>query len=201
RQMVEYLESCYQGEYITGKQENVLSNVLKNSSTPGYLDPTETLPTPPPEACKKNCEACDKCKGLNTWWKYFSAVVDDIISKSNIHTCSTNIKQDGTQNKAQPYKGCLDNIWGKCKSWFPCTIFGETEVDPLTGALNIKKKEPWINTFTPVISYVFRCNTDVTSLRSGTAIKGVLLYVSDYITKTSLKTHVVFESIRSVFHK
>ncbi len=36
------------------------------------------------------------------------------------------------------------------------------------------------------------CNTDVTSLSSGTAIKAVVLYISNYITKSSLKTHVGF---------
>ena len=49
--------------------------------------------------------------------------------------------------------------------------------------------------------YIFRCNTDVTSLSSGTAIKAVVLYVSDYITKTSLKTHTIFDAIKSVFHR
>ena len=46
-----------------------------------------------------------------------------------------------------------------------------TEVDPHTGALNVKKGEPWINTLTPLVTYLLRCNTDVTSLLSGTAIK------------------------------
>jgi len=36
---------------------------------------------------------------------------------------------------------------------------------------------------------------------SGTAIKAVIMYVSDYITKSMLKTHVIFDSIRSVFQK
>ena len=65
----------------------------------------------------------------------------------------------------------------------------------------MKKIEPWLNTFTPLVTYLFCCNTDVTSLLSGTAIKAVVLYVSDYITKTTLKTHTIFDSIRSVFHK
>jgi len=38
-------------------------------------------------------------------------------------------------------------------------------------------------------------------LLSGTAIKAVVMYVSNYITKSSLKTHTIFESICSVFHK
>ena len=69
------------------------------------------------------------------------------------------------------------------------------------GAINMIKKESWLNSFTYVVTYLFRCNTDVTSLRSGTAIKGVLLYVSNYVTKPALKTHVIFETVRSTFLK
>ena len=69
------------------------------------------------------------------------------------------------------------------------------------GAINIKKLEQWLNTFTAIVTYLFRCNTDVTSLSSGTAIKAVVIYVSDYITKSSLQTHVIFDSIKSVFHE
>ncbi|PBK92376.1 hypothetical protein ARMGADRAFT_881258, partial [Armillaria gallica] len=65
----------------------------------------------------------------------------------------------------------------------------------------LRKLEAWINTFTPLLTYLFQCNTDVTSLRSGTAIKAVISYVSDYVTKPALKTHVIFEAIRSVFER
>ena len=65
----------------------------------------------------------------------------------------------------------------------------------------MKKMEPWLNTFTPLVTYLSCCNTDVTSLSSDTAIKAVVRYVSDYITKTTLKTHTIFDSIHSVFHK
>ncbi|KAF8223999.1 hypothetical protein L208DRAFT_1218390, partial [Tricholoma matsutake] len=199
--MVEYLESVYRGEYMTGTQDDVLTNISNAAKSPAYCDPTETLPEAPPKSCAAKCGNCKKCQGLKVWWESFSFTVDDIVSKSNIHTCSTNINRDGTQNRSKAYKGCTDNKWGRCKAWFPRELFEQTQVDPVTGALNVKKREPWINTFSPVISYLFHCNTDVTSLRSGTAIKGVLLYVSDYITKMSLKTHVVFESIQSVFQK
>ena len=74
-------------------------------------------------------------------------------------------------------------------------------VNPNTGSLDIRKGEQWMNNVSPVLTYLFRCNTDVTSLLSGTAIKAVIAYISDYITKPSLKTYVVFDTIRSVFHK
>ena len=204
-QIVDYIENAHQGEFMTGTQADVLSSVFAATQTDMYRDPTETLPEPPPAPCTtkpaSDCNGCERCRKLEIWREEFSHTVDDVISKSNIHTCSTNINKNGTQNKARSYKRCLDNKWGKCKSRFPRETYAETKVDPVTGVLNIRKKEPWINNFTSVISYLFRCNTDVTSLRSGTAIKGTLLYVSDYITKMSLKTHVAFDSIRSVFLK
>ena len=61
------------------------------------------------------------------------------------------------------------------------------------GSICMKKIEAWLNTFTPLVMYALRCNTDVTSLSSGTAIKAVVLYVSDYITKSTLKTHTIFD--------
>ena len=63
----------------------------------------------------------------------------------------------------------------------------------------MRKLEEWINMFSPVISYLLRCNIDITSLRSGTAIKAVLFYVTNYITKSPLKTHMIFDAIWSVF--
>jgi hypothetical protein len=72
-------------------------------------------------------------------------------------------------------------------------------VEPKTGALNLKKGEPWMNTVTPVLTYLLRSNSDVTSLLSGTAIKAVVAYVTDYITKQSLKTYTIFDVIKSIF--
>jgi hypothetical protein len=169
---------------------------------PSYKDPTETLPEPAPKPCSSTkCTSCSKCEALNQWITRYKAIVDDLILRSNIHSCTTNRNKDGSENKARAFKGCLDNIWGRCSARFPRNLFNQTEVDFDTGSLNMKKKEAWINTLTYVVTYLLRCNTDVTSLRSGTAIKGVLLYVTNYVTKSALKTHVVFDTIRSVFQK
>ena len=48
------------------------------------------------------------------------------------------------------------------------------------------------------MSYILRCNHDVTSLLSDTAIKSVVAYVVDYIIKTPLKTHIMFKSIQKM---
>ena len=58
-----------------------------------------------------------------------------------------------------------------------------------------------MNTITPEVTYLLRSNSDVTSLLSGTVIKAVVAYVTDYVTKQSLKTYSVFEVINSVFDR
>ena len=204
KKLIEYLESTHAGDFLFKDRTEVEKDVHAAVDVIGYHDPTETLPEPPPSFCQHNdspVNGCDQCTSLRSWWSKFTATVNDLLLKSNIHKCSTNKNKDGSQNKARPYKGCLDNIWGKCKARFPRPLFNQTEVNMETGAIDMKKNESWLNTFTYVVTYLFRCNTDITSLRSGTAIKGVLLYVSNYVTKPALKTHVIFETVRSMFLK
>jgi hypothetical protein len=77
----------------------------------------------------------------------------------------------------------------------------QTQVDLDLGALLMKKLEAIINTLTPLITYLLCCNMHVTSLKSGTALKAVIMYISDYITKCLLKTHVVFDIIHATYQK
>ena len=136
---------------------------------------------------------------LKNWWEKFRATVDDLVLRSNVHNCG---KNQSTNEKA-PKKDrptCI-NKQGKCKARYPRELFEQTQVDPQTGALNMKKGEAWINTFTPLVTYLLRCNTDVTSLLSGTAIKAIVAYISDYVTKPSLKTYTVFDTIRGIFDR
>ena len=65
----------------------------------------------------------------------------------------------------------------------------------------MKKGEPQMNTFPAVLTYLIRSNSDVTSLLSGTSIKAVVAYVTEYVTKTGLKTYTIFDTIKSIFDK
>jgi hypothetical protein len=201
KRLISWLESCHIGEFMTGTQNEVLANVAEYSKLESYKNPTETLPQQPPPLCNtkhsqnKHCSKCDELTNGGS------------ILKMLLMTLSVNLTYiivKGAPTKmvlSKKYASCKDNKYGKCKARFPRPIFECTEVDPETGALSIKKLEAWINFFTPVLTYIMRCNTDVTCMWSGTALKAVIVYVSDYITKTGLKTHVVFEAIRSVFDK
>ncbi|KAG5221681.1 ATP-dependent DNA helicase [Salix suchowensis] len=203
QKLIKWLENCHVGEFLTGSQNDITTSVNQRKENNTYVDPTLQVPDVPPYTSECSCvdETCSSCITLNNWWSEFSQVTDDIILQSNVHSCDRYLKKDGTQNKAHVYKGCKDNKWGKCKARFPRPVVQQTTVNDETGSITLKKHEAWINTFTPLISYIIRSNTDVTSMLSGTAVKAVVAYVSDYITKCGLKTHVVFECIQAVLSR
>ena len=199
REMVEYLESVHVGEFKTGTMDEVKEQVDENMKSEKYKDPTQTLPDPPSEPNDCECNKCESCEDTSNWWQKFNNTVDDLILRSNVHKCRTSIPADEKKQKKER-RGCI-NRQGNCKARFPRQIFQETQVDTTTGALNVKKGEKWINTLTPVVTYLLRCNSDVTSLLSGTAIKAIVAYISDYVMKPGLKTYTIFDTIRSVFDK
>jgi hypothetical protein len=212
RQMVEYLESVHMGEFITGTMEDVKKNLDIAELDNEYKNPTETLPTPPPSPWKQDdCTGCKSCIATHSWQNQFNSTVDDILFHSNLHKCTGGIKQYQKKNvtnqekkvvhKYQPNTGCLSNKWGKCKARFPRKTFEKTEVDIESGALNIKKGESMLNTVTAEVTYLICSNTDITSLLSGTAIKAVVAYVSDYTSKPALETYLIFEAVKSVFDR
>ncbi|KAF8240025.1 hypothetical protein L208DRAFT_1235213 [Tricholoma matsutake] len=199
QRLVDYLESVHVGDFLLKVKEEVESEVTAAKTLDDYRNPTETLPEPPPRICHKvPVNTCNDCLKVASSWSRFHFSVNSLLLKSNVHKCSTNCNRDGSENKAHPYRGCLDNIWGKCKSCFLHPIFKQTEIDGDTGHINVKKMESSLNTFSYLMTYLLRCNTDVTSLGLGSAIKGVLLYVSNYVIKPALKTHVIFETVCSM---
>jgi hypothetical protein len=229
QELIQYLESVHQGEFLTGSMATVRDSVpiqtesqggihavLKEQQTASlpsileYKDPTQSLPQPAPPCCK-DCSTsdCPKCKLHGDWWNDYYTTVDDLLLKSNIHRCTTpaarqhhaaeEISKAGKYVKQGP-KGCLDRH-GICRARFPRDIHTATTVDEADGHVVMKKLEAYMNTFTPCLTYLMRCNTDVTSLSSGTSIKAIVSYITDYVTKPALKTHQIFSSMYDVFEK
>ena len=177
-----------------------------------YKDPTLTMPEPAPLSCGSCIRqevSCDLCITNDQWWEKFNLTVDDIILRSNVHRCTTNTNINSTENQnpskyalnkkiPKGPKGCLDR-YGNCKARFPRKIYEETFVDINDGHIFLKKMESMLNTFSPVLSYLTRSNTDVTSLLSGTSIKAIISYISDYLSKPALKTYQIFSSMYDVF--
>jgi hypothetical protein len=221
--LIEYLESAHQGEFTHGTLDDVRERVRADpdvedlqSGSPTYKVPTQILPEVPLPMCKGRCEeGCQGCLNLARWFQKYEHEVDDLLLRSNVHKCrhsvqdeqETEFKKDWrhlkkkrkTEKKYYERRGCL-NRHGVCKARFPRDVFGETNIDQ-DGHINLKKREPNMNTFAKVITYFSRSNTDVGSLLSGTAVKAVVSYVSDYVSKLGLKTYQAFASVFDVFQR
>ncbi|EKM48996.1 uncharacterized protein PHACADRAFT_107790 [Phanerochaete carnosa HHB-10118-sp] len=176
RRMVAYLESVHIGEFIGKTMTEVADDLeMEKAKNPSRQNPTTTLPKFIPSPCGDDCQQlCTTCQSSMSWWKQFTKTVNKLLFLTNVHSCN---------------KDCKNNKYGTCKSRFPCPILLETQVDPETEALNLKKGEAMLNNFSPLPISNFSGDTDITSLLSGTAIKSVVAYVTDYITKSPLKTH------------
>ncbi|KIK62224.1 hypothetical protein GYMLUDRAFT_58412 [Collybiopsis luxurians FD-317 M1] len=202
KKLIAYVESIQVGEFLTGTKADVQRAVETAEESDSYLSPELTLPVPPPIECYCSQEECSDCSDYLAWLSDFCNTIDDLLFKSNLHNCYRGLNPDSTVCNQDKWEvSCLNNKYGKCKAHFPRNIILESMVDPESGHVFLKKLEPWLNDICPALTYLVRSNTDVMCLLSGTAIKAAVCYVTDYMTKTSLKTHMVFDSIRTIFDK
>ncbi|KAA1478464.1 hypothetical protein DENSPDRAFT_753698, partial [Dentipellis sp. KUC8613] len=185
-----YLEGAHQGEYINSTGGDMIDTIANaDSEIKGVPDPTLTLPKAPPPDClthKKPIDSCKKCSALKVWWCEYEKTTNELIYRCNRHTC---------------HPGCTSAKYPDCKSRFPRDVIPQTTVDAETQCLHLKHGEANLNIFSSPLTYLLRCNSDVTSLTSGTAINAIIQYVTNYITKSALKTHVMFEVIKGVFSR
>ncbi|KAI5885730.1 uncharacterized protein SCHCODRAFT_02459332, partial [Schizophyllum commune H4-8] len=177
-QMVEYAEACHRGEFIDGTFEEISARLKEIRKRPGYQNPTYTHPATPPKVyCVCAKPGCHKCEETRQWVTTFKEEVNDILMRTNVHTCKD--------------KYCKFNKTGRCKARMPREVRTETGVDPNTGALRFKHLEPNMNDVCSVLSYFFRCNHDCSCLLSGSAVNHIVYYITEYITKMGPQTHVI----------
>ena len=70
-----------------------------------------------------------------------------------------------------------------------------TTIDDETGELCMRCLNSLVNNFNETMLKAIRCNMDIKFIGSGASAKAVLYYITDYITKTDLKTHVAFAAL------
>ncbi|KAJ7123844.1 hypothetical protein C8R43DRAFT_899424, partial [Mycena crocata] len=100
KKLIDYLESAHQGEFNHGSMADVRMRVNADpettseeedlQSTSRYQVPTQTLPSAPPPLCNKlhsDTKDCEKCQRLAEWWTTYEHEVDDLLLRSNVHTC------------------------------------------------------------------------------------------------------------------
>lgn len=190
--LISWLESVHSGDFLTATKGDIAIRLdAKESQLPKHTASGES---------STGCEACargdptlrlpDKIPDFSNdteasaWLENIFGVTDELLLLSNLHTHGLYC--------TRPDKSC--------KARFPRPEVKDSHFDS-EGILHLRKTEPWLNTFCSVLTYVLRCNTDVTSLLSGTQVKAVVAYVTDYITKATVKCHAIYEAIRIVLGK
>ncbi|EJD35468.1 hypothetical protein AURDEDRAFT_75282 [Auricularia subglabra TFB-10046 SS5] len=167
QEMISYLEQCHRGNLST----STVRDAKLNFESTRVSDSTYENPLNHLPVPVDNSP---------DGWQKFNTIVDDLLCRTNHHKCDSRCY----------IKSPL------CKSRFPRKIVDMTHVDS-TGYIHMKHGERYMNTINPTMSYLLRCNTDVTCLLSGTSIKAVMAYATDYITKVGLKTPSMFQLIRN----
>ena len=193
KNLITYLESCHQGELFDATTSDMAIEIETMRQRGLWSDPKNDLPLPPPPPCDLSTHTvdCSKCTTTNSWRNHFKRTVNLLLMTCNRHNCF--IKDE----KGISRSSCILKGKGVCKARFPRPLVQNTAFDPETGSLNMRHREPWINTINPILTYLFGCNTDVTCLLSGTAVKAVIAYITDYTTKPKLKTYAIFDTLRS----
>jgi hypothetical protein len=152
KSLVSWLERCHSGDFIMGTHAEISTHYEHLKTKADYVDPTQTLPVPPPLLCNLHSilqDDCSQCNKFRQWNMDYQVMTNHLLLHSNVHSCNRDTRKDGTRKKNKMYAACMDNRWGKCKARFPRPTACETTIDE-TGAVTMKKSKPWLKTFTPV---------------------------------------------------
>lgn len=116
----------------------------------------------------------------------FNDEVQGIIRQSNMHSKSHTTS-------------CYKRGNSTCRFHFPRDLVETTFLDLETMDLHIKRNNAWLNIYNPYIAYVFRCNHDLKLLASGNDTKALIYYLTEYTTKSELKSHDLFALLGAAY--
>ena len=74
-------------------------------------------------------------------------------------------------------------------------------VDPETGNVSLRCLDGLVNNFNATILEAVRCNMDIQFIGSGESAKAMIYYITDYITKSQLKSHVAYAALQLAVKK
>lgn len=131
--------------------------------------------------------------GEDEFHNEYIAMVNSLVKEYNWHvhsaTCWKYLKSSQPHNDAH----CRMRMDGKTRA--------VTSIDPETRSILLRRLHPRIAPYNDVVTFLMKCNTDVKFIGSGEAAKALVYYVTDYITKASLQTHVGLAALSYAIEK
>ena len=74
-------------------------------------------------------------------------------------------------------------------------------IDPNTGQIDLRCLDGLVNNFNATILEAVRCNMDIQFISSGESAKAMIYYITDYIIKSQLKSHVAYAALQLAVKK
>lgn len=142
----------------------------KLPKTPGYIHPSTTLGPSIHNV------------GREQFWLHFASDVNDLVTHTNWHQHTETCWKYLRRGEARTDETCRMRIDGTTRK--------DTTVDNESGSILLRRLHPRIANYNDVIIFLIRANMDIKHIGSGEAAKALIYYVTDYITKSSLPTHV-----------
>ncbi|KZO91132.1 hypothetical protein CALVIDRAFT_489496, partial [Calocera viscosa TUFC12733] len=127
------------------------------------------------------------------FWDAFRLHVSALVERCNWHehkmTCWKHLKR-GEEPSDEKCRMRIDGSTRSC-----------TDIDPETGSIRLRRLHPRINEYNPVIMFLLKCNMDIQYVGSGEEAKAALFYITDYITKPTLRAHVGISALAFAIQK
>lgn len=123
----------------------------------------------------------------DTFWDLYYSSVESLLHEYNWHihqhTCWKNLKRGEEKSDAN------------CRMGMDGTTRPKTVLDEETSAVLLRRLHPFIASYNDLPTFLLRCNLNFQVICSGEAAKAFVYYVTDYITKNTIPTHVGMAAI------
>ena len=77
----------------------------------------------------------------------------------------------------------------------------ESHIDTDNGQISLRCLDGLVNNFNTTMLEAVRCNMDIQFIGSGESAKAMIYYITDYITKSQLKSHVAYAALQLAVKK
>lgn len=177
--------------------EGIIKTELPGTTEPTYEQPGQVLqaPTRPRGVGNPAALALPQCKDLTPeeFQRKYEDTVTGLVIENHWHrhnkTCWKHLRRGDPRDDAH------------CRMRIDGSTHPVTELDPETHSILLRRLHPRINSHNDIISFLTQSNNDVKFIGSGQAAKALVYYVTDYITKPPLPTHIGLSALRVAIEK
>ncbi|TFK87003.1 hypothetical protein K466DRAFT_451660, partial [Polyporus arcularius HHB13444] len=176
------------GRRLVSFMDDILSNHIPDAAE---TDDRPSAREKPPHPCAIRGLPLDLPPDADSTKQAAQQDLRRLVLKCQVHTHS-----------ATCYKYCKDGERKECRfDLDPSNVLPETTVDSETGSISLRRLDGLVNNYNSTILRAMRCNMDIKAIGSGEDAKGIVYYITDYITKTQLKTHITYAALQLAVKK